>query len=366
MVERARAAGTEGLPVTAGRRRRGALSTDAGRAATAAVRWARGTGMAPCRPARPGGTWAGPRAALPRTSLDGVAIDGPLPDDVVDGNAPDQGSSKRGDPWRAPATGRPGVALEAYRGRGWATAIEDDPAVCPGRSWPPSGGSSRTTAASAAPHPGSDGYGTRPIRGVALDGGPGIALIPDTDQRGSLDGLTPSHDRAVGPCLHHVPTWGQRGRPRRTAATGGDPRTTSSTWPGAPVCAHSAPVGSTSPGPASSPRAVRRLSPLPTSTCGWCWSLAEALQERRLRGGPRRRRGHPWGRPAWTPACSRTRGRRPRPRRLRLRRQRPGLPPPRPARPRARHPTPSPPPPHAEPGTRAGPPAPAPPRPAGL
>ncbi|HEY8544260.1 MAG TPA: lytic transglycosylase domain-containing protein, partial [Acidimicrobiales bacterium] len=49
----------------------------------------------------------------------------------------------------------------------------------------------------------ADGYGTRKIRGIPLDGRPGIALIRDTDD-GTLDG-DPVYDRAVGP-MQFIPT----------------------------------------------------------------------------------------------------------------------------------------------------------------
>jgi Transglycosylase SLT domain len=50
-----------------------------------------------------------------------------------------------------------------------------------------------------------DGYGTKPIRGIPLDGRLNVALIRDTDG-GELDGDT-TFDRAVGPMQFIPPTW---------------------------------------------------------------------------------------------------------------------------------------------------------------
>lgn len=64
---------------------------------------------------------------------------------------------------------------------------------------------------------GLDGTTTVDIIGVALDGGPGVAAIPDTDD-GELDGDT-QWDRAVGPMQFIPQTWRQWG----VSASGGEP-----------------------------------------------------------------------------------------------------------------------------------------------
>jgi membrane-bound lytic murein transglycosylase B len=55
----------------------------------------------------------------------------------------------------------------------------------------------------------ADGVARPPVVGVALDGGPGVAEIRDTDG-GRLDG-DPEHDRAVGPMQFLPATWARYG-----------------------------------------------------------------------------------------------------------------------------------------------------------
>lgn len=55
----------------------------------------------------------------------------------------------------------------------------------------------------------ANGYPSRPIIGVPLDGSPGVEAIPDTDH-GRFDG-DPYHDRAVGPMQFIPATWAKWG-----------------------------------------------------------------------------------------------------------------------------------------------------------
>ncbi|KQB83641.1 hypothetical protein Cocul_01712 [Corynebacterium oculi] len=57
---------------------------------------------------------------------------------------------------------------------------------------------------------GEDGVVSPPIVGIALDGSPGVAEIPDTDG-GRLDGDT-EYDRAVGPMQFIPESWSRFGR----------------------------------------------------------------------------------------------------------------------------------------------------------
>ncbi|MEE2031878.1 lytic transglycosylase domain-containing protein [Rhodococcus chondri] len=110
--------------------------------------------------------------------------------------------------WAAPqadALGIPVIALEAY-GHSAAVLAGSDPGC--GLAWTTLAGigsvesrHGRHAGASLGP----DGTATPEIRGVPLDGGPGLAEIRDTDG-GRLDG-DPVLDRAMGPMQFIPETW---------------------------------------------------------------------------------------------------------------------------------------------------------------
>jgi membrane-bound lytic murein transglycosylase B len=102
-------------------------------------------------------------------------------------------------------SGIPAVALRAYHGAADGEAV-DDPAC--GIRWSLLAAIGRVESNHGrfgGAQLREDGYGTRPIRGIPLDGRPNVALIRDTD-RGALDGDT-TYDRAVGPMQFIPSTW---------------------------------------------------------------------------------------------------------------------------------------------------------------
>nr|WP_245672987.1 lytic murein transglycosylase [Aldersonia kunmingensis] len=99
----------------------------------------------------------------------------------------------------------PVPALEAY---GYAAAVLARSRPDCGIAWTTLAGiasveSKHGMHGSSSVH--DDGTVTPPIRGIALDGAPGVADIDDTDG-GQLDGDT-EHDRAMGPMQFIPETW---------------------------------------------------------------------------------------------------------------------------------------------------------------
>ena len=99
----------------------------------------------------------------------------------------------------------PVTALEAY---GYAAEVMAHSAPGCGIGWTTIAGIGSLESKHGRYHGSSvqpDGEVTPPIRGVPLDGSPGVAEIPDTDG-GRLDG-DPRHDRAMGPMQFIPETW---------------------------------------------------------------------------------------------------------------------------------------------------------------
>ncbi len=101
--------------------------------------------------------------------------------------------------------GIPTTSLEAY---GYAAAVMARSRPDCGIGWTTIAGIASVESKHGT-HKGadvsSDGKVSPPIRGIALDGSPGVALIKDTDG-GKLDG-DPVYDRALGPMQFIPETW---------------------------------------------------------------------------------------------------------------------------------------------------------------
>jgi membrane-bound lytic murein transglycosylase B len=103
------------------------------------------------------------------------------------------------------ASGIPEVALQAYHHAAAALAVSDAACHLPWQLLAAIGRVESDNGQFGGAVLLPDGYGTRPIYGVPLDGRDGVALIRDTDG-GKLDG-DPNFDRAVGPMQFIPSTW---------------------------------------------------------------------------------------------------------------------------------------------------------------
>jgi membrane-bound lytic murein transglycosylase B len=141
------------------------------------------------------------------TFFDDLEIDEPTPDEVVAaGFAPDPGFFSDAEiSGNLGASGIPQVALDAYV-RAEDVSADRDPEC--GIRWSLLAAIGRVESDHGrfgGAQLRADGYGTKPIRGLPLDGRPGLALVRDTD-KGSLDGDA-VYDRAVGPMQIIPSTW---------------------------------------------------------------------------------------------------------------------------------------------------------------
>ncbi|WP_245677602.1 lytic transglycosylase domain-containing protein [Nocardia acidivorans] len=129
----------------------------------------------------------------------------PLP--VIDLDAPGR-SAIQLSTWakgQSDALGISQVALEAY---GYAAAVMARSRPECGIGWTTIAGIASVESRHGTYHGAkvaADGKVSPPIRGIALDGGPDVAHIPDTDG-GKYDG-DPVYDRAMGPFQFIPETW---------------------------------------------------------------------------------------------------------------------------------------------------------------
>jgi membrane-bound lytic murein transglycosylase B len=103
------------------------------------------------------------------------------------------------------ASGIPQVAVTAYKRAAAARAVSDAGCRLPWQLLAAIGRVESDNGQFGGAVLLPDGYGTRPIYGIPLDGRAGIALVRDTDG-GKLD-ADPNFDRAVGPMQFIPSTW---------------------------------------------------------------------------------------------------------------------------------------------------------------
>ncbi len=129
----------------------------------------------------------------------------PLP--AIDVEAPGR-SAEQLSGWAAEQSAQLGVSATALEAYGYAQAVMAVSRPDCHLGWTTLAGIGSVESKHGT-HGGSsvapDGTVSPPVRGVALDGGTGVAEIPDTDG-GAMDG-DPVHDRAVGPMQFIPETW---------------------------------------------------------------------------------------------------------------------------------------------------------------
>jgi hypothetical protein len=109
------------------------------------------------------------------------------------------------------ASGIPVVALEAYQRAATALAVSDPACHLPWQLLAAIGRVESDDGQFGGSVLLPDGYGTRPIYGIPLDGRPGVALVRNTDaSEAELDGGS-SFARAVGPMQFLPSTWFEYG-----------------------------------------------------------------------------------------------------------------------------------------------------------
>ncbi|OZE86024.1 murein transglycosylase [Rhodococcus sp. 15-649-1-2] len=143
----------------------------------------------------------------PRAIPEGIPPGAGTPVPEIDFNAQGRTADLLLD-WAEPQADAMNISVPALAAYGHAAAIMSDTAPGCGIAWTTLAGigyieSRHGTYQGSSVAP--DGLVSPAIRGIPLDGGPGVAEIPDTDG-GQLDG-DPVHDRAMGPMQFIPETW---------------------------------------------------------------------------------------------------------------------------------------------------------------
>ncbi|WP_238559066.1 lytic transglycosylase domain-containing protein [Rhodococcus rhodnii] len=153
------------------------------------------------------GSLGQPRPEIPEGVPPGLGAPTPPIDLDAPGRSADQLLG-----WAAERSDGLGVGVTALSAYGYAAAVMQRAAPECGIGWTTLAGIGSVESAHGT-HGGAtvapDGSTSPPIRGVPLDGRPGVAEIPDTDG-GELDGDT-EFDRAMGPMQFIPETWRQWG-----------------------------------------------------------------------------------------------------------------------------------------------------------
>lgn len=114
--------------------------------------------------------------------------------------------------WAAAHSGPTGIPAQALQAYGWAAGVTARTQPGCGITWTTLAGIGKVESNHGrfeGSHLDAGNRAEPPIRGLTLDGGPGLATIADTDG-GRLDG-DKTHDRAVGPMQFIPGTWARWG-----------------------------------------------------------------------------------------------------------------------------------------------------------